>query len=68
MSRGVYVRGVSVQEGICPGVSVRGVHVRGGFVLSPLRLSLNIIEYLKVPGSYLSVYLECLIVFPPHWS
>ena len=30
MSRGVYVRGVSVQEGICPGVSVRGVHVRGG--------------------------------------
>ena len=34
MSRGVYVRGVSVQEGICPGVSVRGVHVRGGFVLS----------------------------------
>ena len=29
MSRGVYVRGVSVQEGICPGVSVWGVHVRG---------------------------------------
>ena len=35
MSRGVYVRGVSVQEGIRPGVSVRGVHVQGGFVLSP---------------------------------
>ena len=33
MSRGVYVRGVSVQEGICPGVTVRGVHVRGGYVL-----------------------------------
>ena len=32
---GVYVRGVSVQEGICPGVSVRGVHVRGGYVLEP---------------------------------
>ena len=35
MSRGVYVRGVSVQEGICPGVSVRGVHVQGGYVLEP---------------------------------
>ena len=37
MSRGVYVRGVSVQEGICPGVSVWGVHVRFFFVLSPFR-------------------------------
>ena len=27
--------GVSVQEGICPGVSVRGVHVQGGYVLEP---------------------------------
>ena len=35
MSRGVYVQGVSVQEGICPGVTVRGVHVRGGYVLEP---------------------------------
>ena len=33
MSRGVYVQVVSVQEGICPGVSVRGVHVRGGLCL-----------------------------------
>ena len=30
LSRGVSVQGVSVQEGICPGVSVRGVHVPGG--------------------------------------
>ena len=37
MSRGVYVRGVSVQGGICPEVSVRGVHVQGGIVLSPYR-------------------------------
>ena len=35
MSRGVYVQGVSVQEGICPGVSVWGVHVRRGGVLCP---------------------------------
>ena len=39
MSRGVYVRGVSVQEGICPGVTVRGVHVRGGYVLEPFSSS-----------------------------
>ena len=38
MSKGVYVQGVSVQEGICSRVSVRGVHVQVFFVLSPYRL------------------------------
>ena len=36
MSRGVYVRGVSVQEGIyMSGGKCPGVHVRGGYVLEP---------------------------------
>ena len=39
--------GVSVQEGICQGVSVRGVHVRGGYVLEPyLTITLQ-----KLPNS-----------------
>ena len=38
MSRGVTVWGVSVQEGICLGVSVRGGYMSGGgYVLEPVK-------------------------------
>ena len=52
MSRGVYVQGVSVQEGICPGVTVRGVHVRGGYVLEPylkvIHQSIMFVSFLNI--------------------
>ena len=52
MSRGVYVRGVSVQEGICPGVSDRGIHVRGGYVLEPSATN-DVRDYLQCRGKRL---------------
>ena len=57
MSRGVYVRGVSVQEGICP-----GVHVRGGYVLEPVHLSpiflfrMHIYSQLKEDIAFLFIF------------